>query len=737
MVHADAAEPAPPPPDPRRLTRRRAWARLVLTGERWLTAAAPALGTAAIFLSLGLLGVWGFVPGWFHAVGLVASICLVAYLAQRGWRRFVAVDEAAVDRRLEAVAALRHQPLRALADRPAGTLDPAGATLWEAHQRRERARIEALRFVGPKAVLAVRDPWALRAVIGLVLVIALVDAGPSWRQRLADAFMPRLALAGPVVPIRMEVWLTPPLYTGQAPLLRSVVLPLTEPMPTAVVPVGSELVVQLHEVAGPEEVSLRLGTTDLEAVALGPSSVEAQAVVRESGALSLGADPEQAIAALAIEIIPDRSPTIAFTAPPEATTRSALSTRFEAEDDYGVAAIELEIALAIRPEEVQRIPLRTFGRPRPAVESQAIVDLTPHPFAGQPVVARLVATDVADQEGASADMALVLPERVFQHPLARAIIASRKRLVAEPDERLTVAAELNILAQSPRTANFPAAVPLSLRVASTRLVLNDDGSADRSVVDLLWEVALHVEDGQLSLAERDLRDIERALQEALERGADEAEIQALLDELEQAIEAFLDALQEQALQQLQNGDPDSMELQPFDPNARMVDRQDFQEMMDALRDAMESGATEQAQQMLAQLRQLLENLQTAMQMPMGASQAQQNMSALQEMIRRQQELMDQSFQLDRQGQQGQQGQQQPGQQGQRGQGEGGETQSPGDGGSEGLAAQQEALRRALGELMRQLGEGGQGIPQTLGAGRLAGLALAQCLLRATHLQLGL
>jgi hypothetical protein len=91
------------------------------------------------------------------------------------------------------------------------------------------------------------------------------------------------------------------------------------------------------------------------------------------------------------------------------------------------------------------------------------------------------------------------------------------------------------------------------------------------------------------------------------------------------------------------------------------------------------------------------------------------MGALQELIQRQQDLMDRSFDAQRQqGQQGPQGQQgQSGQQGQqRQQGQSGQA------GAQGLGQQQEALRRALGELMRQLGEHGQDIPRALGQGEL-------------------
>jgi hypothetical protein len=71
------------------------------------------------------------------------------------------------------------------------------------------------------------------------------------------------------------------------------------------------------------------------------------------------------------------------------------------------------------------------------------------------------------------------------------------------------------------------------------------------------------------------------------------------------------------------------------------------------------------------------------------------------------------------GQQGQMGPMRPGQQGQgqSGQGQSGQMQPGGQLGQ--MAQDQEALRRALGELMRAIGEAGAQIPRSLGEAELA------------------
>ena len=61
-----------------------------------------------------------------------------------------------------------------------------------------------------------------------------------------------------------------------------------------------------------------------------------------------------------------------------------------------------------------------------------------------------------------------------------------------------------------------------LRFAISRLTADETRAAVPPVLGLLWDVALRLEDGSLSLVERELRDAQQALQEALARDADEA-----------------------------------------------------------------------------------------------------------------------------------------------------------------------------------------------------------------------
>jgi hypothetical protein len=147
------------------------------------------------------------------------------------------------------------------------------------------------------------------------------------------------------------------------------------------------------------------------------------------------------------------------------------------------------------------------------------------------------------------------------------------------------------------------------------------------------------------------------------------------------------------------------QAQPVDPN-RLLSPEDLQKMLDTIQKLAESGANEAAQEMLSQLENLLRNLQPGMaQQPQGDTPLSEMLGDLSDLMRQQQQLMDETMRM-------------PGDRGEAQQGEpnsGGppqEGQNGGQGGS--LSQKQGALRQLLDELMGRLGQQGMEAPQSFG-----------------------
>ena len=685
-------DPASPPTGAPRLRLR--LAALAILWERIWPALWPVTALCGLFLVLALSDLLRRLPGWLHAALLAGFAGGILWVLGRLIWRLRRPGVAAARRRLERASGLAHRPLTALADRLAGGGNDAdAAALWEAHRARMAAATRRLRIGVPAAGLAAIDPFALRAALVLVLMIVTVGAGDQWDTRLIRALTPNFKAGPPAAPPSLDIWLTPPDYTGLPPQF----LQRDYQGGPIGVPTGSTLLAQIHGGNNPPQLKLDQATTEFARV--DAQNFKVSSAVTEGHKLAIEQDGA-VVAAWPIAVVPDLPPKIAFASPPQPTQRSALRLEYQASDDYGIEGVKAVITRpGGPPDETITLDLPLPG-PRPKdAKTASFHDLTPHVWAGLPVEIHLRASDSPGQIGESETAALTLPERVFQHPIARAIIEQRKQLTLNPGERQAASEILSDLSARPALFRNDIVVFMALRMASARLLLDKDAAVVGQIQQLLWDTALRVEDGELSLAQRDLRDIQRRLQEALARNAPDSEIEKLMAELQQAIDKYLQSL----AQNMQRMDPEQLKnMPPVDPS-RMISRNDLQKMLDRARELARTGAKDAARDMLARLQEMLENLQAArpgdMQQQGSNQQGRQMMRQMQDMMQRQQQLLDKSFRASRQGQRGQQGQQ--GQQGEEG-----ET---GD-----AAGQQEALRRMLGEMMRQLGDGAGDIPQPFG-----------------------
>ncbi|MDP6622291.1 MAG: TIGR02302 family protein [Alphaproteobacteria bacterium] len=673
----------------RALARRQGLARAAIFWERLWPALWPALAVVLLFLLLALVELWRWLPGWPHVLALVLfSLALVLALVL-GLKHLRLPDRAAAERRLERASGFDHRPLATLRDEVVGGAGDAGArSLWRLHQQRTIAAIRGLKVGWPRAGLARRDPWGLRAVLGLGLFIGLAAAGGDWGGRVARALSPEFRLPS-ASPSLLEAWITPPAYTGVAPLV------LTDADPAAAqdnlailaIPRGSVLLARVSG-KGLPELRIDAATMPFESIDADNHQIEMNI---ESGSEIAVLQEQQELGRWRIEVTPDRPPSVDFGGQVAATPRAALKLPFDAADDYGIESLSLQMWRqgndADTAEEFA-LPLPSL-RPR-RTQGSGTKDLTPHPWAGLEVMLRLAVRDSLDQTGLSKEIQMMLPERQFNHPVARALIEQRKRLTREPEARQSIARALVAIASFPDKYFDDAVAFLGMRSAASRLLHDRTEEAIGETQEILWDTALRIEDGEFSLAERELRKAEEALLEALAREADDAELERLMNELEAALDKYLQALTEMARRQAEEG----VEPQPFDPDMMMIDRQDLARIMDRIRELNRMGARQAARELLSQLRNLMENLRSSVMtgQPQQNGPGQRLLRDLGELMRRQQELLDQTFRAHQLGRRG-------------------ELRMPD--GRQGSAAQ-EALRRALGDIMRRLGEGRGNIPEALG-----------------------
>ena len=744
-----------------RKIRRSTWALVFeqVWPRLWLI-----LGIAATFILVSLAGLWPLLPELAHK-GLLAlfAAALLAAIVYAGRIRIPTRAEAI--RRIERVSGVPHRPASSFEDEVTSAAPGSTtAALWQAHRARLAAMLARLRVGPPHPRTDRYDPLALRALLLIAVVTLAALAGDGASDRLRAAF--RFAPAAAAIEARLDAWIAPPPYTGRAPILLADGA-RTEPAPGTgqpiEVPDRSVLIARASGAGGVLELELvpEAGGATQTFKAPAPSSAsdvaEVRVEVRTPGRMRVRSGGRE-LAQWTFAVIPDAAPRIALTKDPTRTARGSMKLAYKAEDDYGVASATAKFR---KLEETAADPARAWARgealkgprlplERPPVmalrlsranaketEGQTYLELGQHPWAGMKVEMVLEAKDVAGQTGESEPVPMVLPERRFEKPLARAVVEQRRKLVSDSRTRGQVVKALEALTLEPEGFIDDNTVYLGLRSVVHRLQRPVKRATLKSAVDQLWHIALRIEDGDLSDAERALRDAQDKLSKALEDGASEEEIKQLMQELRQALNNYMEQLQKQA------GDmPDMPE--GFDPNSQLLSQQDLDRMMRNIEEMAKNGARDQAQQMLSELRDVLERLQTGRMSEQQARQSQQMMKMMDELgnvVGEQQKLMDETFgelrrqdQPGEQGRQGKQGRQQGqqgqrpgqqqgqrgqrGQQGQQGQGQQGKQgegqQQPGQGQQGGpgqLGQRQGQLRDRLGNLqrdMRDLGVGGEG-----------------------------
>ncbi|MGO4664733.1 TIGR02302 family protein [Bosea sp. 2RAB26] len=733
-----------------RLGRLAAVSRASLAWERlWPRLWLPAI-VILTFLALSWLGLWTHLPWQGRAMGVVLFL---SALAASIWY----VVRTPLPSRRDALARLdqslqgAHRPASALEDSLAvGSNDPVSQALWKLHVERQGAQIAGLRVTPPRPRMAMRDRLAIRAVPLLAAVTAFFVAGHEAGPRISAAFDWR-GPSAPVAAARIDAWIDPPAYTRLPPIL----IDFARLHGTAfTAPEKSTVVIRIAGKSGMDVVTT--GRLDVlpppqtkDGKPVEPASVavlEKRYMLAGNGTLRItGSGAPQAT--LTLTAVADQPPQISFVEPPKPVSgvQGGLGLTFRAKDDYGIASAEVVVSRTGPPSggrslvEPPKQALSVPSSPSGEEELKNTVDFSAHPWAGAKVKMVLVARDEAGQEGRSETVEVVLPQRTFTKPLAKALVEQRRKLVMDVDARKHVQLAMDALLIEPGRFMKEAGVYLGMRMIGERLrrATNDDQLRD--VADLMWGMALQLEDGDLSDAERDLRAAQERLQQALERGASEEEIRKLTEDMRRALDKFMRELAQQMQRQQQNGDQNQAQLPE---NFRSVTPRDLQNMLNRIEELSRRGDMAEAQRLMEELNNLLNNLQMARPGQQDPRQREMNQALgdLDRMTRDQQNLRDETYQQEQQrqnraqqgrrpgqqqarpgqgqrqqgqqGQRGQRGQQQPGQEGEDGEGEDGQQGAEGQqqGQGQGLSQRQQALRERLQDLQRRMR--GMGAPES-------------------------
>lgn len=657
------------------------------------------------FWVLFICGLWMLgIPSFFgQAANILTTLIFVIgciYFLKKDALLFKFPHDKTLNLQLEKQSALPRGQIALLEDKLANPRKHETRDLWNLSQKTALHTMAHLKTPSIRTFLSRRDPYAYRFIALIMFIAGLMVSGNAWQDRISAGLMP----ISPSFAISQgkdtQIWIKPPEYTLQPEIYISGHGTYAQ---TIDIPEESEIKLRLyssfgklftpylkigqdsHIIPNLENGLYGIETTITDATSL---SVTQLGISRAKINYNYINDtpPEiytshneqdstnsQSFDGVEDIIVETEIPTENTDTTQEQDTTEPTTTEEDLEpeeqyeqlsdfrlrfplavkDDYSVTELHMKMDI---DEMVEDKPLGgsftdirlIMSRPNTEFKISPTYDLAWHTWAGLPVTFEFTAHDHKKQTSSLQKISLVLPERHFEHPMAKTIIALRKRLAWDyNDSFIEVAQNLEVLLSAPDYFQNNPIIFLGLRTASSRLYYVDKKpqedriTAAEDIIDLLWNLAISIEDGNLALAMRELRDAQRALENAMrDPNSSDEEIAQLMDNLRQKMMEYFVEMQRDAQKRMQDGD-DFPQFSP-DQFSELISPDSLAKLMEEIENAMKSGDEEKARELMSQLQRMMEMMGNAgqMQMPKDMQMMKKGINELQQLIEKQEALLE-------------------------------------------------------------------------------------------------
>ena len=595
-----------------------------------------------LFISMSLINIHMIFGTVWHLFFLTFFAAALTVTFLRTGIPFFPPTREDVERQMEKTGGLNHRPMETLHDTPANKLLEEAHSLWQKHLQKTSETLRQIKIYWAKPNVSVHDRWALRYAAIIFLVTGLMISGENTTLRIGQALMPDIGSLLNKKTAALELWITPPEYTHAATVFLSASgQEITAHKNAVQIPEGSFLKFRLSGYR--HTPKLRYAGKPCTLTEATPGNFTFEMPLYQSGDLNLTSWFRR-LGHWSIIIKPDTAPKIAILET-KTTPRSAVKIIYKAEDDHGIT--KLTGIIKTPDDNVERPRNRNSRFNIPAAASSGktshIKDLTAHPWAGLSVTLTLEAKDGINQKSSSTPYAFILPERVFTGAAARRIINERKNLFRAKNtiSRRAVAENLFKISNEPSFCKNDIVVFLSLSIAAKRLIHNDNDDSIESVQNLLWDIALRLEDGGMSFAQRELRDALQKMSQALnDKNIQKQQLQDILNDVQKKMYQYVQTLANEMQQQLrQRGEIPSLSPALAQKFMKHID---LNKMLEQMQQITHANSREEMQKMADSLKNALDDLDMKkfdrmQEKQMKAMAALQN---LEEIIHRQQTLFD-------------------------------------------------------------------------------------------------
>ena len=657
------------------------------------------------FWILLFFGLWTLsLPSFFgQSVSIITSLIFLfglTYLVKKDIFSFHLPETKDIDHRLEKNSALPRGQISIIEDHLANPKKHETRDLWNIAQKQSLLSFKRLKSPRVKSLISREDPSALRYIAILLFISGLMFSGNLWKEKIVSGlipFSPSYVISGGQ---STNLWIKPPEYTQIEPIHLTDNEDDKRPIN---IPEDSNIRIRIYSSLGTYfPPYLRNGKKVEKLNHIGDGlygikttiedgkslSITQWFIPRASWAYNFIKDlPPEIISDVNIAdkdgdvvIIEDELPPLPFEEESTEEPKKAQANNDEnkvaeikdedpyevldnyqirfpliVKDDYGVK--ELRMTMDI-DEMVEEKPLGEKAQETRLIMSQPevefkispIYDLTWHTWAGLPVTFTYEAIDHKGQIAKTDKIKLVLPERKFEHPMAKSLIAMRKRLAWDyKDSFIEIAQNLETLLDAPDYFQNDPVIYLAIKISSARLYFNDNADkkqrikAAKEVINLLWYTALSIEEGDISLAKRELHEAQRALENALrDPNASDDEISQLMDNLRNKMANYFAEMQRDLQKRMENGENfPEFSADNFDD---IISPDTLSKMMEEIEQAMRDGDEQKAQELMSQLQRMMEMMDSSKmaRLPKDMQTMREGINELQQLIERQEALMEQT-----------------------------------------------------------------------------------------------
>ncbi len=627
----------------RHLVRLIGWTKAVVYWERLWPRLWPLMILLSLFIIAIQFNILPALPASLHLLLLGCTLIGTTGFLVKAFHELEWPSEQHALIRLERENKLSHQPLQALRDEPVkSNTNHFSEAVWLLHQDRMAKVLAQTKRPWPRSTIYRKDPYSLRAVLILLLVLGSIESRHDFKDRFLNAFQPSVQNETISTGWRAQIWITPPAHTQLTTQYIDQKNNGTHEQHPLIFPQHSRLQVRLEGQSGGDKVLFSIGPFEDPMENLGKGAYSLETEVDQGDVLRIK-QGKHILFQWPIALNADIPPEIHVKGPPTRSFRGQLHLPFEATDDYGLKEVRLSLRRVENTEQSAEEILITHDVEGKKLKSHFNGDLAAHPWAGQKVIATPIAIDNFDQTSVAPSLEFNLPERYFNHPLARELVELRRSLFEDSIEiHRHVSQWLYNQLLRPADFNHDLNVYLALKVGADRLRGEVTAFELASIQAILWETAVHLDEGPSGTARNQLEYMSRQMNALLQKAEDKAAMEALFEQMHQSLSKFMH-------QMAQNTDA----LQGFEelidnPQVNMLSHEQLIDMLNKARELMRQGNSEAAQKIMEQFQSILQRLATQPKPdPVQAAKAREILTSLRQIRNDQQTLLDRTFQRTR------------------------------------------------------------------------------------------